>query len=68
MLTQTIRITLPRVRAQKDDFIAVERHEWEQLQQYIQELEHAFKVITLGEKELRLGKTRRVASLRELLS
>ncbi len=66
MNTTTIQITMPSV-ARKRDFVAVERSEWEHLQQYTTELEHALSVIASGELALRNGKTRVVYSLRELM-
>ena len=64
----TIRLSLPMVNVRERDLIAVKRSEWERTQKQLRELAHALKMITIGEKELRAGKTRVVQSLRELMA
>ena len=64
----TIRLNMPITRVKHRDFIAVDRNEWERMQQRLQGLAHALKVITTGENEFRAGKTRVIQSLRELMA
>lgn len=50
-----------------DDLVVLPRKEYERMTRYVRELKDALLKISRGEKELRLGKTRKVFSLRELL-
>lgn len=69
MINNTIQLTVPRnlTRTKSTDFIVVEKKIWERNQKHLVELEHALRVISAGERELRLGKTRSIRSLRELM-
>ncbi|MDO8581722.1 MAG: hypothetical protein Q7S16_02495 [bacterium] len=66
MQATTIQITLPTTRTKARRLIAVDAVEWESMQKHVSELERALKVIAHGDQEFRQGKTRLVASLREL--
>ncbi|MBI2069853.1 MAG: hypothetical protein HYT79_04550 [Elusimicrobia bacterium] len=50
-----------------DDLVVLSRKEYERLQNHLRELQDVLRKIRRGEKELRAGKTKTIASLKELL-
>lgn len=59
-------LTIPKRMTHGDELIVVGRKEYEQLRREFTELKDAFGKIRQGEMELKLGKTRVIASLSEL--
>lgn len=58
---------IPKNITHGDDLVVLNRKEYERTQAHLQELEDALRKIRRGEKELRMGKTKAVVSLKELL-
>lgn len=65
-LTKSIQITLP-ITTKNRDLIAVERSEWNRLNEQLMELAAVVRIIAAGEREWRTGKTKTIKSLKELL-
>ena len=51
----------------RGELVIVPRITWERLQKHLFELQHAIKIITRGEREVKNGKTIRASSLRVAL-
>ncbi len=59
-------LTIPRKITKGTDLVVLPRHEYEELQRSLAEIEDTIGKIRRGEKEFRAGKTRRVKTLSAL--
>ncbi|MBI2444321.1 MAG: hypothetical protein HYV42_03725 [Candidatus Magasanikbacteria bacterium] len=66
-IAKTIQLTFPVSKSGAKEWIAIEKEKWQRIRQQVEEFDHVLRTVIAGERERRMGKTRVVQSLRELL-